>query len=99
MKIIDSAFEFIFAGGIFAPCDRVLVASPAGRIRWRCCACFELHDELQLHLEVAHLQHGIRGAEAKEDARFVGALADQFGLTVHLKEVSVPEIARRGGEG
>jgi tRNA(Ile)-lysidine synthase len=100
MKIIDSAFEFIFAGGIFAPCDRVLVAVSGGPDSVALLRLLvELRDELQLHLEVAHLQHGIRGAEAREDARFVGALADQFGLTFHLKEVSVPEIRAAAGKG
>ena len=100
MKIIDSAHEFIFAGRIFAPCDRVLVAVSGGPDSVALLRLLvELRDELQLHLEVAHLQHGIRGAEAREDARFVAALADQFGLTFHLKEVSVPEIRVAAGKG
>jgi tRNA(Ile)-lysidine synthase len=59
----------------------------------------ELRDELQLHLEVAHLEHGMRGEEAREDGRFVAALADRFGLPLHLKEVSVPAIRRAAGKG
>ena len=73
---------------------------PADRIRWRCCmCCTSLRDELGLHLEVAHLQHGIRGQEAKEDARFVGGLAETLGFTFHLKEIDLPELRSRAGKG
>jgi tRNA(Ile)-lysidine synthase len=60
---------------------------------------FDLREELSLHLEVAHLQHGIRGEESNEDARFVAALAQQLGLPFHLKEIDLPGIktdARNG---
>ena len=50
----------------------------------------ELREELELHLEVAHLQHGIRGAEAEEDARFVAELAEKLGLPLHLKKIDPP---------
>ena len=59
----------------------------------------ELRAEYQLDLEVAHLQHGLRGEEAEEDARFVAALARRLGLPFHLKEVSVPEIKSAAGRG
>ena len=51
---------------------------------------FGLREELELRLEVAHLQHGIRGVEAQEDARFVAELAEKLGLPFHLKEVDLP---------
>mgnify|MGYP003694151251 CR=1 FL=1 len=57
---------------------------PAGRIRWRCSTfCMTLREELELRLEVAHLQHGIRGEEAQEDARFVAELTEKLGLPFH----------------
>jgi tRNA(Ile)-lysidine synthase len=60
---------------------------------------YELREEFQLHLEVAHLQHGIRGEEAKEDARFVAELAEKLKLPFHLKEINLPEIKSDAGKG
>ena len=39
---------------------------------------------LALRLEVAHVMHGIRGEEAKEDARFVAESARKLGFNFHL---------------
>jgi tRNA(Ile)-lysidine synthase len=80
--------------------DRILVAVSGGPdsvalLRMLC----ELREELQLHLELAHLQHGIRGAEAHADALFVSELARNFNLPFHLKEVSLPEIRAAAGKG
>ncbi|HEX6176329.1 MAG TPA: tRNA lysidine(34) synthetase TilS [Candidatus Binatia bacterium] len=60
---------------------------------------YDLREQLELTIEVAHLQHGIRGEEAVEDARFVACLAEQLGLIFHLKEIDLPQlkIASRKG--
>ena len=48
-------------------------------------------------IDVAHLHHGIRGADADADADFVAQLADALGLPFHLGETDVPAIRRREG--
>jgi tRNA(Ile)-lysidine synthase len=58
-----------------------------------------LREELQLILEVAHLQHGVRGADAAADARFVGHLAEKLNLPFHLKEVNLPHMKAEAGRG
>jgi len=60
---------------------------------------YDLRRELELHLEVAHLEHGIRGPEAQADARFVAELAQQLGLPFHLKEVNLHQIKSAAGKG
>src|SRR6266849_4342179 len=62
-------------------------------------ALYDLREELSLHLEVAHLQHGIRGEEAREDSRFVAAVADKFRLPFHLKEINLPQMKSNAGKG
>ncbi len=57
--------------------DRVLVAVSGGPDSAALLhLLYSIRDELRLRLEVAHLQHGIRGPEAREDARFVRELVD-----------------------
>ena len=80
--------------------ERVLVAVSGGpdSVALLHILC-DLRHELKLHLEVAHLQHGIRGQEAKEDARFVQGLAESLDLLFHIKEVSIPRMRSRAGKG
>jgi tRNA(Ile)-lysidine synthase len=58
-----------------------------------------LRDEWGLRLEVAHLQHGIRGEEARQDALFVAGMAESLDLPFHLKEVDLPGIRAEKGKG
>jgi len=50
--------------------------------------------EIGLVLSVAHLHHGIRGAEADEDERFVAELAERLRLPLHCQRVDVPAAAQ-----
>ena len=58
-----------------------------------------LREELGLRLEVAHLQHGIRGEEAQKDAVLVEKLAKKLSLPFHLKEVNLPRMKTTRGKG
>src|SRR5262245_3261490 len=60
---------------------------------------YGLREDLRLRLEVAHLQHGIRGVEAQEDAKFVAELAAKLRLPLHLKEIDLPRIRSAAGKG
>jgi tRNA(Ile)-lysidine synthase len=58
-----------------------------------------LRDEFGLRLEVVHLQHGIRGEEARQDAQFVAGMAAKLELPFHLKEVNLPGVRAARGKG
>ena len=47
-------------------------------------------------LVVAHLDHGLRGEESAEDARFVARLAAEWKLPLEQATVDVPALAREG---
>ena len=80
--------------------DRILVAVSGGPDSVALLhLLYELREEFQLHLEVAHLQHGIRGEEAKEDARFVAELAEDLKLPFHLREMNLPQMKWEAGKG
>jgi tRNA(Ile)-lysidine synthase len=55
----------------------------------------ELAPAYAVHLHVAHLDHGIRGAESAADAAFVTRLAADWGLPATIEKADVPAYARR----
>lgn len=57
-------------------------------------ALAEAAPQIGLVLSVAHLHHGIRGAEADEDDRFVAGLADRLSLPLHRHSVDAPAAAK-----
>ena len=80
--------------------DRILVAVSGGPDSVALLhLLYELRVEFQLYLEMAHLQHGIRGEEAREDARFVADLAEKLKLPFHLKEIDLPRMKSDAGKG
>jgi tRNA(Ile)-lysidine synthase len=59
----------------------------------------DLQDDFSLRLEVAHVEHGMRGSEGKHDARFVQVSAERLGLRFHLGETDIPLRRSRAGGG
>ena len=55
---------------------------------------FHLLRELGYELEVVHVNHGIRGDEAKRDEMFVKTLCERFHIPVHVFYYDVPEISK-----
>ena len=54
-----------------------------------------LTEPLALRLHVAHLHHGIRGAEADADAEYVTQFAAHLGWPCTVERVDVPAVAAR----
>ena len=81
-------------------CDRLLVAVSGGpdSVSLLHLLC-EFKNEWDLHLEVAHLQHGIRGDAAQQDAMFVERLAEELKLPFHMREVDLPRLKSAAGRG
>ena len=92
--------RLILASGCFAAGEAVLVGVSGGPDSVALLHLLaDLRRELGLHLEVAHLQHGIRGDDAKADASFVGDLAKSLALPFHLKELELPTLKAKAGKG
>jgi len=60
-------------------------------------ALTQLRTEFDLTLHVAHLHHGLRGADADADAGFVSDLAESWGLPVTVERCDVPALAAKEG--
>ena len=54
-----------------------------------------LKSEFSLELVIAHLDHGLRGREAKEDARFVSSLGKAKGVPVIREEIDVARVSEQ----
>jgi tRNA(Ile)-lysidine synthase len=61
-------------------------------------ALVDAAPEIGLVLSVAHVHHGIRGADADADAQFVADLAARFELAFHRHDVDAPAAARKNRE-
>ncbi|MGE4213502.1 MAG: tRNA lysidine(34) synthetase TilS [Anaerotignaceae bacterium] len=57
----------------------------------------KLREELRLTLFVVHINHGIRGVEAKADQDFVRNLCFELGVAFMCKTFDVPKIAKDMG--
>ncbi len=76
--------------------DNVLVAVSAGADSVALARVLtEIASQYQLSIELAHLNHGLRGAEADADARFVEDLGVQFGWRTHLGYANVRTLAQQ----
>jgi tRNA(Ile)-lysidine synthase len=100
VRLENKIGAFIHKHELLSPGDGVLVAVSGGPdsvalLR----VLYELRQEFALHLEVAHLQHGIRGEEARKDVRFVGELAESLKLPFHLKEINLLKMKSAATKG
>jgi tRNA(Ile)-lysidine synthase len=56
-------------------------------------------DEYRLRLTVAHLNHGIRGAEARREEEFVRHLSAEMGMAFISKTVDIRSLQKQKGRG
>ncbi len=90
--ILDSIFKHNLLGGQ----KRVLVAVSGGQDS----VCLlhilsNLREELKVDLHVAHLDHGLRGAESEADARYVARLAKRLGIAATIEKRDVKAFRSR----
>ncbi|USG65931.1 tRNA lysidine(34) synthetase TilS [Brevibacillus ruminantium] len=57
------------------------------------------HYQYGWTLHAVHLNHGFRGEEAKEDAKYAEELCRELGIAFHLFERSIPEVMKETGMG
>jgi len=99
-KLQSKVRETIQKYQMFSSGDRVLVAVSGGPDSVALLRLLSgLKEELGLRLEVAHLQHGIRGEEGREDALFVARMAEHLALPFHLREMDLPRMKSQKGKG
>jgi len=81
---------------MFAPGDRVLTAVSGGPDSVVLIhLLYRLRSELKIDLAVGHFDHGLRGEESREDARFAASLAQSLDLPFFLGQGQVRELSRK----
>lgn len=53
----------------------------------------EIREKIGFSLQAVHIEHGIRGEESMEDARFVESLCQRYGILCRIYRFNVPEYA------
>lgn len=87
-------------GRLLSEGDRVLVAFSGGADSVALLLLLHaLKDDLGIEVCAAHLNHGIRGAEADRDEAFCRDLCLKKGITLETGRVDVPAECKRTGEG
>ncbi|MBQ1895682.1 MAG: tRNA lysidine(34) synthetase TilS [Clostridia bacterium] len=61
------------------------------------CALCDLKTEYNLKLIAAHVNHGIRGAEADRDEAFCKRLAAKLGVQIYAFHIDIPSLAKERG--
>jgi tRNA(Ile)-lysidine synthase len=93
--LIEHLLQTIHKHNMFSPGDRVVVAVSGGADSVALLhALHSLRDELGISLHVAHLNHGIRGKEADEDAAFVAELAARLSIPCSVEKADVPAVKK-----
>lgn len=91
--------SFVARYDLIAPGDKVLVGLSGGGDSVALMHILKsLSARLGFTLCAAHLNHGIRGDAAKEDAEFVHDLCDFYGIRVYGGYADIPSLARKRGE-
>lgn len=93
--MIDSALRTIKENNMFDKGDRVIVAVSGGPDSIALLhVLYKLKEELGISLYVAHVNHGLRGAEADSDEEYVKNFCESLHIEFRSKRVDINEISR-----
>jgi len=77
--------------------DKILVAVSGGPDSTALLHILSLmKSHLDLRLSVAHINHGLRGEEARLDEEFVRRMSGRFGLSFHSEKLDIQSSRRKG---
>ena len=96
MDLLDTVRQTIEAHHMFAQGDTVVMGVSGGPDSLCLLhALRQLRTEMRIDLHLAHLDHGIRGAESQADAVYVEELARAWDIPATLKYGDVPAYAKQ----
>ena len=96
--IVDKVIQTIKKYHMIGPGDHVIAGVSGGADSVALLSIlYSLRDQWRLNITVAHLNHLLRGAAAKQDALFVADLAERLGLPCISEEHDVRAYQEREG--
>lgn len=100
MSLPERLEHALVRDGLLAPGDAVLVGVSGGPDSVALLHVLrEVGASLRLSLEVAHVDHGVRGPESRDDCEFVRGMAARLSLPFHLARLDLGEAGGRRGPG
>jgi tRNA(Ile)-lysidine synthase len=97
--LVEKAEEAIRRFGLLSGREGILVGVSGGQDS---VALFDvlaqLAPSMELRLAVAHVHHGLRGAEADQDQALTERLASSAGIPCRCRRIDVPAMARASGK-
>jgi len=97
---VQKILEELGIGQIHSDKQNLIVALSGGADSV-CLLCLlkELQETMYFSLEAVHVEHGIRGEESKDDARFTEALCERLKVPCFVECVDVPAYSKEKGIG
>lgn len=96
MELESRVKAFVRRHQIFTPGSSIVVACSGGPDSLALAeVLLALREEWRLSLEIAHFEHGIRGAASLADAEFVRDFAAERGLPFRVGREDIPAFAKR----
>lgn len=92
--MIEKVREFIKEKGLLKEGDKILIGLSGGADSICLALCLKRIFGGKISLLAVHVNHGIRGEEAKRDEDFVKNFCDKNAIPCIIKEVDVPNFAR-----
>ncbi len=99
-SLLQSVLRAVRRDRLLDPGDSVLVGVSGGPDSVALLhALRRLASDWDLRLAAAHLNHGLRGEEAKRDQTFVEKLADTLDLPFYIEQVTSEQFINAAGQG
>jgi len=96
--MVERVYEYIKKHNMLEPGHKVVVGVSGGADSLALIHILgQISKYMSLTLYVAHVNHGLRGQAAREDANFVEAMAREWGYEFFLREANVSKLAREWG--
>ena len=94
--MLQKVTDFILEQRMISTGDKVIVGLSGGADSVALLHILkELRDCFDLELYAAHVNHGLRGQDANEDAAFAEDLCRNWGIPFFLKNADIPQMSRK----